>query len=337
MDKGRPHDDKLVFLEIGRALAALIVVFHHADQATAYFSDVAHGRYFIWGQYGVDFFFVLSGFIIFHVHRADARGILPARLYAFKRASRIYIPYLPIALTYMGLLLVFQQGPLSERSWSVWATITLLPMEKSSALSVAWTLTYELMFYALFLLSFLSRQLLLAVSVIWSGYLLGVLFGLVDVPDHPVMFAFSNPIILEFFCGAIAAYFLFRVPPQMRLPILASGVALLLAAIVTWTGERAFLGPPLALIVLGAAMTPYTTSRTSMEFLVFLGAASYAIYLVHSPVVSIVAEILQPLGLRWPVFLACVLFGTALGVLYHVFFERSAMRWAQRFRPGRVR
>ena len=60
MDKGRPHDDKLVFLEIGRALAALIVVFHHADQATAYFSDVAHGRYFIWGQYGVDFFFVLN-------------------------------------------------------------------------------------------------------------------------------------------------------------------------------------------------------------------------------------------------------------------------------------
>lgn len=337
MGKSSPHDDKLVFLEIGRALAALIVVFHHADQATAYFSDVARGRFFIWGQYGVDFFFVLSGFIIFHAHRTDATGIFPTRLYVFKRLSRIYIPYLPIALAYMGLLLVFQQQPLSERSWSIWATITLLPMEKSSALSVAWTLTYELMFYAFFLLSFLSRQLLLAASAIWSGYLLAVLFGLVDVPDHAVMFAFSNPIILEFFCGAIAAHFLLKVPPQMRLPILASGIALLLAVIATWTGERAFLGPPLALIVLGAAMTRYTVPRSLIKFLIFLGAASYAIYLVHSPVVSIMAEVLQPLGMRWPTFLACVLSGTAFGVLYHVCFERSAMRWARRFKPGRVR
>ena len=36
--------NKLVYLEMGRALAALIVVFHHADQATAYFLDVARTR-----------------------------------------------------------------------------------------------------------------------------------------------------------------------------------------------------------------------------------------------------------------------------------------------------
>lgn len=83
--KTDPHSGKLVYLEIGRALAALIVVLHHADQATAHFSDEARTRYFVWAQYGVDFFFVLSGFIIFHAHRSGAAGFFQARLYAFKR------------------------------------------------------------------------------------------------------------------------------------------------------------------------------------------------------------------------------------------------------------
>ena len=37
-------NEKLVLLEVGRAIAALLVVLHHADQATAHFSDVARER-----------------------------------------------------------------------------------------------------------------------------------------------------------------------------------------------------------------------------------------------------------------------------------------------------
>ena len=84
----RMQGDKLAFLEVGRAVAALIVVLHHADQATAHFSDIARERLFMWGQYGVDFFFVLSGFIIFYTHRNDGYGRARAQLYAFKWVSR---------------------------------------------------------------------------------------------------------------------------------------------------------------------------------------------------------------------------------------------------------
>lgn len=344
LDKLQPEDpavrvshqpgDKLVFLEVGRAVAALIVVLHHADQATAYFSDVAPERLFIWGQYGVDFFFVLSGFIIFYTHRNDGYGLARAQLYAFKRASRIYIPYLPIALAYMGLLLVFQQGPLDERPWSLWATFTLLPSEKISTLTVAWTLTYELIFYAFFLLAFVSRLALLAASVIWSAYLLAVLTGYVTPPESAGLLALSDPIILEFFCGALAAWLFVRVPAEMRWGILASGLVLLGLVIMFWTGERALLGPPLALIVLAAAMTPYGTPDRATDALIFLGAASYAIYLVHSPVISILARILQPLEQRVVIFFACALIGTTLGVIYHLLFERPALRQARQFRPG---
>lgn len=109
--------EKLLLLEVGRAVAALLVVLHHADQATAHFSDMARERIFMWGQYGVDFFFVLSGFIIYHSHRNDPTGLAPAKTYLFKRVTRIFVPYLPVALAWMALLIIFQEGPIEERTW----------------------------------------------------------------------------------------------------------------------------------------------------------------------------------------------------------------------------
>lgn len=326
-------DEKLVYLEMGRALAAMVVVLHHADQATAHFSDTLQTRHVLWGQYGVDFFFVLSGFIIYHAHRQDSGGLTSARLYMFKRITRIYLPYLPIALIYMGLLLLFQSGPLADRPWGIWATLTLLPMDKASTLTVAWTLTYELIFYTYFLIAFWSRKALLVTSVLWGAALLGGLAGLVTFPQTAVIAALSNPIILEFFCGMLAAWGLSRVPVQLRWAILGMGLASLAVAILTWDGQRVVLGPPLALIVLGAAMFRYPVPDRATRFLIFLGAASYAIYLVHSPIVSIIAEVLEPQGLRFVTFVACVVLGTLGGIIYHLSFERPALRWVRRFRP----
>lgn len=332
--------NKLVLLEIGRAIAAMIVVLHHADQATAHFSDKAHVRLFMWGQYGVDFFFVLSGFIIFHVHRDALAGavgdrLAAARLYAFKRVARIYVPYLPIALGWMVLLMIFQSGLPGNRSWSILATLTLAPMAEKSALTVAWTLTYEMIFYTFFGLVFFSRALLWGAGLFWCGWLLAVLGSMFSVSASPVVAALSNPIILDFFCGALAALVLPKLSASWRPVIAAFGIFGLLAVMVNWSGQRVHLGPPLALIVLAAAMNTPQTSKGHrvLDWLAFLGAASYAIYLVHSPVVSILAQVLQPLDNRILIFAACVIVGTALGVLYHLMFERPALRWAQQFRP----
>jgi exopolysaccharide production protein ExoZ len=328
---------KLPFLEIGRALAALIVVLHHADQASAHFSDSAHPRIAMWGQFGVDFFFVLSGFIIFHAHRGNVSGLHSAQLYVFKRVARIYVPYLPVALGWMALLLVFQSGPPEANGWSVLATLTLAPMQTASALSVAWTLTYEMIFYSFFLLAFVSRPLLYGLGAVWCGYLLWVLTG--SAPDlvQPAAQAMSNPIILEFFCGALAAMALPLIQPKWRLLILALGVLGLIAVIVTWTGQRVWLGGPLALIVLGLAMIPHNPAHGALtRGFIFLGAASYAIYLVHSPVISILAQVLQPLDQRPIVFVACVVAGTLAGVVFHLIFEKPVLAWVQRFRPKRA-
>jgi exopolysaccharide production protein ExoZ len=79
-----------------RALAALLVVLFHLGNTIAlgkYFGIEAFAIPFKFGSAGVEFFFVLSGFIIFAAHRNDISK--PRRLtnYISKRVIRIYPTY----------------------------------------------------------------------------------------------------------------------------------------------------------------------------------------------------------------------------------------------------
>jgi peptidoglycan/LPS O-acetylase OafA/YrhL len=84
-------------LQAGGALAALAVLLHHASSSTAAFTAGMPG----WlksicerGYLGVDFLFLLSGFIIAHTrHPHHSLGG-----YARRRLTRVFIPYWPIGV-----------------------------------------------------------------------------------------------------------------------------------------------------------------------------------------------------------------------------------------------
>ncbi len=75
-------------LQYGRGLAALFVCLFHYEGAMHHYADAAAwSKYFDFifraGHSGVEFFFILSGFIIFHAHRRDFGQ--PGRLGSFYR------------------------------------------------------------------------------------------------------------------------------------------------------------------------------------------------------------------------------------------------------------
>ncbi len=212
---------KLQWLEVGRATAALLVVLHHADQATAHFSADGPPRYFLWAHHGVDFFFVLSGFIIYHVHGDDARTAINALSYAMKRVSRIYVPYLPVACATMLLYVIFENVPPDGRRWNVLSTLTLLPFEKQSVLSVAWTLTYEIIFYAFFLTFYLGRIFVLLLLA-WCSCILAAQLSGIDLQTLPKFASvILNPLVLLFFGGLAAAMAARMMPGWFWRPALA--------------------------------------------------------------------------------------------------------------------
>lgn len=87
---------RMDLIQVGRGIAAMMVVLFHlggAMSAEKYFGDLTYIRLFRFGSAGVEFFFVLSGFIIMYAHQKDIGRPDALAYYARRRAVRIYPSY----------------------------------------------------------------------------------------------------------------------------------------------------------------------------------------------------------------------------------------------------
>jgi len=86
--------EKLVNVEAGRGFAAVLVVLFHVTKyyfaTPKYWAGSALNGLFLFGHAGVEFFFVLSGFIMVWVHRQDVGKPSRVGAFAWKRFQRIY-------------------------------------------------------------------------------------------------------------------------------------------------------------------------------------------------------------------------------------------------------
>jgi len=122
---------KIASLQVFRGLAALAVVFFHARLGTSAFvekipawlnSILKHG------SLGVDFFFVLSGFIIMSCHFDDEKSAASLKTYGIKRFVRIFPPYWPVSIVLMLAYLLLPNMSQGDRSeLSLLSSLLLLP------------------------------------------------------------------------------------------------------------------------------------------------------------------------------------------------------------------
>jgi exopolysaccharide production protein ExoZ len=274
---------RLTGIEASRGIAAAIVVIYHvARHLDKNYGMPALKGTFQFGHAGVDLFFVISGFIILHVHYRDIGH--PARLgnYLRRRFTRV-MPIYWVALALTVLMGLGEGLPsFSDLAWS----ITLLPSNSALILDIAWTLRHEIVFYALFCTLILNPVAGIAIFGLWfASIVLGSLTGFRADWLPGVLHGNFN---LGFFFGMAAAYALRRGWVAAPRPILLVGVALFAAAAVAedlalfngfGDAGRIIYGLPAALIVLGTASADGAASITVPHFARVLGAASYSIYL----------------------------------------------------------
>lgn len=336
------QSSKFGWIEIGRGVAAAVVVLHHAGSIMSlprFYGEHPLGGLFENFNVGVDFFFVLSGFIIAWVHWSDLGYRETIGSYVRKRFLRIFPPYWGVLFPLTVLYMAFPNAgsPGQHDPVNIVLSIFLLPYTSQPVLGVAWTLTHEIFFYAVFAAIILFGRKGLAILPVWAAAI--VVANLSGPLDYPSSF-FLSPFNLEFIMGVGAAYLLrHHTIPAPRL-LAASGAAVFLALMAFATniqdnnlvGRLAF-GIPCLLFVLGVVEVERHRPLKLPRALAFFGTSSYSVYLVHPVALSFLAQIaIRVTGPDAPLVLVAivlVVFATAAGMVYNVTVEPLLMRMAR--------
>ena len=347
-----------------RAVAAILVVCFHLAANLAkdkYFgADAASIERFcsFGGTAGVAFFFVLSGFIIVLMHRKDF-GV-PERLVSYlrKRAVRIYPTYL---FVFAGVYLLALTVPALRDAMPTAAgvlvkALLLLPQDPAvvggtgaPVIIVAWSLQYELIFYAVVGLAIVHRLFFAGAVVLFAAnFIWHVLAGSQAFPGA----FFANDLMLLFGIGGATAWVVqsgWRMPHPMLAAVLAAGAFFTVGAMEV-VFRDAWPKPALdlcyglcgaTLIVALVQAEQRWPERFRNRFVSLLGDASYALYLIHFPLIAVLCKLAVAGGLRGGsgmvlsfvgIFAACI----ATSVLFHLWIERPTLRALSPAKPARM-
>src|SRR4051794_841223 len=344
-----------------RFFAALSVVLTH----TAWIATGSRAvkDVFDLGYVGVSFFFVLSGFVL----TWSMSPTRTRRRFYFLRFARIW-PLHAATTAYVAFVV-------AAKFWIPSATGIVAIITCTHAFSthnhtyyglngVSWSLSCEAFFYALFpfVVAFLLRRRIRVLATVAVIDVLAMLFVplvtyTLSGPDgwasrHADWLFFVNPMFrfTEFLLGvAVGCCFRAGWRPRMSLGSALTG-CLCTAGVICWLRitygvetprpyAAALLAPWFALIIASAAGNDVAERPSVLRqpALIFLGEASFALYLTHQIVER--STNWQALGAGRPhaaVAALAVYLAVALTVasLAHLVIERPAERWLRNRRVG---
>lgn len=351
---------RLGFLQVLRAVAALLVLVFHCGREWTWGDAASRSHLFTLAgicDFGVDLFFVISGFVMVHVTIGRRTGWAAGRRFLLRRLLRVGPMYWLATLLFILPVLAAPQM-LHRSGYSlayILASFGFIPWQRpedvipsvSPIYGLGWTLNYEMAFYLLFavMIGLSVRR-----PVLVMAGLLGVLalIGFFVPPIFAQAYFYTRTLLIEFVLGA-GLCLVFR--SGARLPTTA-GAALMLLGLAGWliaglslpvhdgtTNLRGLAwGVPAALILMAIALTPAISGAfeaPSASWLRRLGDASFSLYLCHLFVIRILSIGLRHVGLTAPpagLFVALVIAGScaaALGV--HRLVERPILRLDHRW------
>lgn len=294
-------------LEALRGICAVLVVFYHVE----FVSSLTHNTLVRHSWLFVDFFFVLSGFVITLIHGRAATGFSSAKRFLLRRFFRLYPLHLATALLVGALLAVrVSMNPASAATLGIDAEFKWLVLA-NLAMVHAWGLTDRLMLnvpswsvsteWAAYLLtatifSFFAapRWRIGALALVGLGAFALLAHAGGAVMDGPLVYRLPR-CLYGFALGAIVYY----ISPALqgwssRLALAVQLVAIAAIGALMFALDRypdlALVFPPLAAVLLVGAITDRTSALFRLLTTVpaqLVGRLSYSIYLTHIPILMV--------------------------------------------------
>jgi exopolysaccharide production protein ExoZ len=334
-----------------RAIAALLVFGLHLNVMEQRFTGSAFlGMFSPIGNWGVDLFFIISGFVMITSTWNDfGTGSISTR-FLLRRLSRVYPPYF-IILIPITLLYILSPGSVNGAQAikpNVLASYLLLPQAGFGLLIVGWTLVYEMFFYLVFALVLnANRRYCLPLMLVWGCLTLAIFAGTRQL-HNVYLDTYANPLMIEFILGVAIGYVVAVRGLSFALPSFALGVAGIVAADFFYESiDRAYalggslrfvlIGIPMALIFMGVVGFETRRGWTFPGWLIVIGNASYSLYLWHEPLTVLIGRasaghksLLQHASVHvaWLLFVAVAIVGCSIALYYLI--ERPLLKFFNR-------
>ncbi len=300
---------KLDQLTFTRFVAAFSVVLFHGGAGLPLFNFFPLVPLLTSGQTAVSYFYVLSGFVMALAYYRPGKKF-DFRTYWIARFSRIYPVYL---LSFVVTCLYYLDIMAKVKADKIWANLLLyqawIPRYALSFNLAAWSLSVEAFFYILFPFLALAVMRIPVKRLIWISLGFWIVSQVVHsilyiqlMPDGRILLGYFPLFHLNSFVLGVAggAWYLTEasrhpVNQSTNRWLMILSLALASAALIgreflpaffgTFTLDVGLLAPFFLLFVLTLALDSTRISQAlSHPWLVTLGDASYALYILHVPV-----------------------------------------------------
>lgn len=294
---------------------------------------LCHTSYTHFGAYGVDFFLVISGFVIMYSTEKDVECFWKKRL--IKIVPLYWFMTLMTAMFVYFLPSLFNSYEVSTEY--IVKSMLFIPYEHSGIrqplLGLGWTLNYEMLFYFVFWISMRinhSKRGLISIVIC----ILLTVFSTLNGIGMPISF-YSDGCLIEF-CYGIIAYILYqkhkeKFPPRTQksiaISLLASSILIVCSCLMFWaqnSGADRFLTSGVVAVFVLEFLLLFEKCIWVPKFLIIIGNASYCIYLLHIYPVRLLDNIAKKFS-EPNLFSALfnVIFACVCGYVWFVFIEKK--------------
>ncbi|WP_039055668.1 acyltransferase [Enterobacter sp. Bisph1] len=334
-----------------RGIAATMVMFCHFSFLLDSYGYTGTNL-FQYGAYGVDIFFIISGFIITYTTKNKKPGSNTSVNFIKNRARRIFPLYYIILILFVvfaGGMSIFHYHNKVENLISAIFFIPILPANAPNYIDVLeiygvrWTLMYEIYFYLVmaFCLNFKYRWVSFfswfALSLLVIPFLI---LGRVNfdttlqLTDNGYLNLITNPISIEFLIGVIIALSFEKIQKihfSLKSTITIFSVFLIVYLFLLYKGltridmQVSVIAGLLFLIII---LNNDFLSKITPRFLLFLGDISYALYLIHLGMNYMINRRIEDtiIGYGLIKFITYSLLSILLASILHKYIEKPFMK-----------
>ena len=297
-----------------RGFAALAVVIHHTGGYVKryYEPTLLFGDKFSIGFAGVDLFFVISGFIIHFTSKNYLNNPSKLKEYLQKRFIRVYpIYWIITTILFISSWLVVQL--LNKNIFSIGYPNTFLAYIQTYSLfplhfainPVTWTLSYEIFFYLCFAFIIISKRLWVIPAFILLVSFYNIFMNIPEIVE--VKLSYFNFVFSGYNFEFMLGFLIYQFYEKIKLSKFISVILLIIAVLIIvlfgyevgdYDSYKRVLtfGLPSGLILLALLNLEQNDVISFPKFTIDLGNASYALYLIHFPMMLFMNKIPQILG-----------------------------------------